>query len=121
MPEPILYSDALIEITPSRVTFRHYGIFGGDRRVLHSDIEKITVKESSLWTGKYRIHGTGNFKIWFPRDARRPERDRIFFAFLKGKRRVIGFTVERAADVQQIFQASGLIRRTDCPGEGKPS
>ncbi len=121
MPETILYADALVEITPARITFRRYGIFGTDRRVALGDIEKITVKDASLWTGKYRIHGTGDFKIWFPRDVQRPSRDRIFFAFLKGKRRVIGFTVERSEEAAAILQTRGLIRQRIPAGPDQPS
>ena len=112
MNEPTRYSDALIEITESRVLFRHYGIFGQSRSVPTADIEKVVARDTTLWTGKYRIHGTGDFKIWFPRDPDRPKRDKIFFAFLKGKRRIIGFTVLDSKKVMEIFLEQGLFRPT---------
>ncbi|MFO7570072.1 MAG: hypothetical protein R6W75_09775 [Smithellaceae bacterium] len=110
MSDPALYSDGLIEISASRVLFRHYGIFGGSRSVSVSDIEKIVARDTTFWTGKYRIHGTGNFKIWFPKDVCRASRDKILFAFLKGKWRIIGFTVEDSQKVIGIFQELGLLR-----------
>jgi hypothetical protein len=110
MSEPVCYSDALIEITASRVLFRRYGIFGKARRIQVSDIEKIVARDTTLWTGRYRIHGTGDLKIWFPRDPLRASRDKIFFAFLKGKRRIIGFTVEDSQRVMNIFLEQGLLK-----------
>ena len=73
------------------------------------EIEKIAVEEPSLLTGKWRLHGTGDFWTWFPMDVRRPTRDRIFIVTLKNGRFRIGFTAEDGARVEEIFRSRGLI------------
>ena len=74
-----------------------------------SEIERIEIKEPTLLNGKHRIHGSGDFKTWFPRDGKRPSRDKIFIIILSNKRRRIGFTVEDSDKIITIFKAKGLI------------
>lgn len=83
--------------------------------MLLADIEGIKVKEPTTWNGKWRIHGTGNVKTWYPRDDSRPKRDRIFFAKLKGRWIDIGFTVEDADKVERIFKEKNLLRAEQPP------
>ena len=72
------YHDSLVAITGDSSLFKRYNIFERDRLVHFSDIEKIIVKESSSWNGKFRFHGTGDFHTWFPKDFQRYKRDKIF-------------------------------------------
>lgn len=109
MISDIIYSDSLVTIMKKSILFKRYGFFEGDRLVLFSEIEKIVVKKPSLWNGKFRFHGTGDFKTWFPKDFQRYKRDKIFFAFIRNKWWRIGFTVEDSAAVIKIFQEKGLI------------
>ena len=74
-----------------------------------SDIEEIQVKEPSLKNGKWRIHGTGNFKTWFPLDSNRPKRNKIFFIKYKNKWMRTGFTVEDSSKVENILKVKSLI------------
>ena len=104
------YHDSLVAITGDSILFKRYNIFERYRLVLFSDIEKIIVKPASIWNGKFRFHGTGDFHTWFPRDFQRYKRDKIFFAFIRNKWWRIGFTVEDSAAVIKIFQEKGLIR-----------
>ena len=103
------YSDSLVAITGDSALFNRYSILERDRLVLFSDIEKIIVKPASIWNGKFRFHGTGDFHIWFPRDFQRYKRDKIFFAFIRNKWWRIGFTVEDSDAVIKILQGKGLI------------
>jgi hypothetical protein len=107
----MIYHDKLITITEDDIIFEHY-YFPMDRKkvVRLSDIEKITVEKPTIWNGKWRIHGTGNFKTWYPRDNARPKRDKIFFASLKSQWVDIGFTVENAEQVEKILREKKLIR-----------
>jgi len=109
MAEDVIYSDSLVVITNKSILFRRYSFFERDRMVLFSEIEEIVVKKSSLWSGKFRFHGTGDFKTWFPKDFQRYKRDKIFFAFIRYKWWRIGFTVENSDTVIKIFQEKGLI------------
>jgi hypothetical protein len=105
-----IYSDSLVTIMKKSILFKRYGFFEGDRLVLFSEIEKIVVKKPSLWNGKFRFHGTGDFKAWFPKDFQRYKRDKIFFAFIRNKWWRIGFTVENSDEVIRIFREKGLIK-----------
>jgi hypothetical protein len=75
-----------------------------------ADIEQITVVPPTIWNGKWRLHGTGNFKTWYPKDNKRFKRDRIFFATLKNQWVNIGFTVEDGERVEKILKDKNLIR-----------
>jgi hypothetical protein len=109
MSDETLYSDSLVAITKKNILFRRYGFFEGSRLVPFSEIEKIVVKKPSIWNGRFRFHGTGDFKTWFPKDFKRYKRDRIFVAFIRTKWWRIGFTVENSASALKIFQESGII------------
>lgn len=61
------YSDNLVSLTDEDIVFFNY--YFPNRKEKHvkiDDIESITVLEPTLRNGKWRIHGTGNFKVWFP-------------------------------------------------------
>ena len=81
MNKDILYSDSLVEIKNDSILFRRYSFFERDRMVLFSDIEKIVVKKATIWNGKFRFHGTGDFRTWFPKDFQRYKRDKIIYCF----------------------------------------
>jgi hypothetical protein len=105
-----IYSDSLVTITGESILFKRYNIFERDKLVFFPYIEKIIVKKPSIWNGKFRFHGTGDFHTWFPRDFGRYKRDKIFFAYIRDKSWRIGFTVENSAAVIKIFREKGLIR-----------
>ena len=109
MAEDIIYSDSLITIAKKTIIFRRYGFFERDRKVFFSDMEKIIVKKATIWNGKFRFHGTGDFKTWFAKDFHRYKRDKIFVACIRNKWWRIGFTVEKSDEVIKIFQEKGLI------------
>jgi hypothetical protein len=107
-----LYTDSLIKIENSAITFLNYSLFSGKEKTIPIDqIENIQVKKPSLWNGRFRISGSGGFGVWFPTDLGRPSRDKIFVAKMK-KRWVfhVGFTVENSDAVEDIFKKLGLIK-----------
>ncbi len=107
----MVYRDSLVSITEDEIIFEHYYFPTGRKKVVRfSGIERITVKQPTIWNGKWRLHGTGNFKTWFAKDNKRYKRDRIFFAKLKGRWVDIGFTVEDGEQVEKIFREKNLIR-----------
>ena len=110
MTKDIIYSDSLIEIKHGSILFRRYGFFEDGRLVSFSDIEKIVVKKATIWNGRFRFHGTGDFKTWFPKDFKRYKRDKIFVAYIRYKWRRIGFTVENSDEVVKILREKGLIK-----------
>ena len=104
------YKDSLIEITDQEVVFHcYYFPFGGDKHVPLSQIESVQVREPSVFGGSWRLWGTGDFQTWYPRDMERPKRDRIFVAFLRGRFRRIGFTVEDSQKATEVLKERGLL------------
>lgn len=109
----IIYKDSLIEITGQEIVFYNYYYPScRAKRVLLNDIDWVNIKQPSFWGGSWRLWGTGDLRTWFPKDYKRPKRDRIFIAFLRNKCRRIGFTVEDSEKVIGILKIRGLLRET---------
>ena len=111
MESDLLYSDKLVEITNDGMLFRNYRFPFGSKRIAFSEVDGVVAKEPTLPNGKWRIHGTSNFRTWFPRDWKRPSRDRIFFISFPNKRFRIGFTVEDSQAVENLLDDKGLFRQ----------
>lgn len=107
--EKTIYTDSLVEITEYSILFRNYYIFRGSKKVRFADIKSLEILKPTVMNGKWRIHGTGNFKTWFPRDLKRPFRDTIFRITLHNRWWCIGFTVENPAEVKKIFEEKGFL------------
>jgi len=103
------YKDKLIEITADAITFKKYYFPIGSKTIKLSQIEYIQEKQPTIKNGKWRLHGTGDFKTWFPADYRRPTRDKIFIMKLKNKWMQIGFTVENSEAISELFRTKGLL------------
>ncbi len=104
-----LYSDGLITIAQDSVKFHNYYFPGISKTVPITGIEKTTANVPSIFNGKWCIWGSGGFNHWFTMDIKRPSRDRIFFAKLKNKDFVIGFTVKDSSNVENIFREMHLV------------
>lgn len=116
-----LYSDSLVEITDESITFRNFDwkLRCPPKRVAFSDMSRVEQRAPSLGAGKWQLFGSGaNLHNWFPLDWRRPMRDKIFVAFLRGRAdrtafgfrlRSISFTVENSKRVGQILGKKGLL------------
>ena len=109
----ILYTDKLIDVTEETLLFRHYYFPFGSKRINFDHIEQVTMLKPTLFNGKWRIHGTGDFRTWFARDLKRPVRDLLFIARLAGRWWRIGFTVEDSESVIRIFKEKKLINKAE--------
>ncbi len=110
MNNEIIYKDSLLEISNDRIIFYNYYFPSlKSKEVPVRDIDKVEVKAPSIRTGKYRYHGTGDFRIWYPLDAGRSGRDKIFVLSLRTQRIRIGFTTENSAAVETYFKEKGLL------------
>ncbi len=110
MDEHIIYKDRLLEIVGDKIIFKKYYFPSmKPKEVMITDIIKVEVKEPTIATGKYRFHGTGDFRTWFPMDMERNKRDKIFFMFLKTQRTRIGFTSENSEAIEKYFKEKGLL------------
>lgn len=103
-----LYSDSLIQITDETILFRTCYFPFGAKNLELSKIAHVEVLKPTFMNGKWRIHGSGDFRTWFPRDVNRPGRDFIFLLHLKNKWRRIGFTAENSEAVTQIFEEKNI-------------
>jgi hypothetical protein len=100
----VIYSDKLVRITENSILFKRYYFPFGSKSIEFSMIHRVEVIKSSLLNGKWRIHGSGDFRTWFPHDSDRPKRDRIFLLHLNRRWRCIGFTVENSDAVIDVFK-----------------
>ena len=104
MEAKILYKDILVEISDDSITLKNYYFPFISKKVLFKDIENIEVREPTLFNGKWRIWGSGNFSYWFPIDFSRPLRKEIFFIKYKTQRIKSGFTVVNPEKVEKILK-----------------
>jgi hypothetical protein len=107
----IHYKDDQVEIVADGlIIHKYYFPTMAPKYIRFDQIDSIRVAPLTLLNGKWRIHGTGNVKTWFPWDRHRPSRDRAFFVTLRGKWVEIGLTVENEAEVESIFRTKGLLQ-----------
>lgn len=111
MESKVLYSDKLVEITDETLLLRNYYFPFGSKRVALSRVGSIAAMQPTLRNGKWRIWGTFNFRTWFPRDWKRPSRDRIFVISFPNRGPRIGFTVEDSETVTRILGERGLLEQ----------
>jgi hypothetical protein len=108
----IVYSDKLVEITEDSILFRNYYFPFGSKTVNLTDVKSVKALEPTLWNGKWRIYGTGDFHTWFPLDKKRPDRDLIFLMTLKKRWWRVGFTVENSSVVSELLRAQGFMNES---------
>ena len=104
------YKDKLIEISTDAITFKNYYFPVCSKSIKLSEIEYIKEKPATMSNGLWRLHGTSNFRTWFPADYNRLGRDKIFIMKVKNKWMKIGFTTENSYAVSEIFKSKGLLR-----------
>lgn len=105
-----LYKDHLVNIFDHKlILFNYYFPTYRQKKLFFSDIERMRKYSPTLWNGKYRFHGTGNFKTWFPNDPDRSKRDFIYKISLKSQFTDICFTVTDSDKVEGIFMDKGLL------------
>lgn len=113
----ILYSDRLIRITKDLVRFKNYYFPIGSKSIEISQIDHVEIIKPTILSGKWRIHGSGDFRTWFPRDIKRSRRDRIFIIHLHNKWRSIGFTAEDSGAVIEILKDKNIPIKDRTPNQ----
>jgi hypothetical protein len=110
MNNETVYQDSLVEISGDTIVFKNYYFpLLTSKIVFINNIEKVEVQEPSISTGKYRYHGSGDLRTWYPMDMDRHKRDKIFFLFLKNAWVRIGFTAENSEAIVKYFSEKGLL------------
>ena len=105
----VLYSDDLVSISDDSILFRNYYFPYGSKTIELSSVVYVKVVMPTLLSGRWRIHGTGDFRTWFPRDTKRPGRDRIFILHRDRQWFDIGFTAENSTAVLEVFKSMNLL------------
>jgi hypothetical protein len=108
--DKVEYHDDLVEIGATQVRVKNYYLNGTDKLVSVPDIEWVRAKRASIFNGKLRFSGTGNFHAWFANDLSRPTRDTIFVMKLRRKWWQVGFTVENSARVRETLGKLGVLK-----------
>lgn len=108
MSETVLYSDGLIELTQDTLVLHGYYFPFGSKRVGLASIEKVVLEKPTLWTGKYRFHGTGDFTTWFAADWGRNRRDMLFILHPGRGWWRMGFSVKDSKAVERLLREKGL-------------
>ena len=104
----MIYSDSLIEVSEYGIRFRNYYFPSGSKSISFADIISIEKKPATLLTGRWRLWGTGDFRTWFVRDWKRPQRSCVFFLRLASQKIRIGFTVENAEQFVDVVKSKGV-------------
>lgn len=107
-----LYEDSLVQLTDTALTLKHYYYpRGGSKTIKLDDIEEVVEKKPTLFNGKGRLWGTGNFRVWFARDFQRFQRDAIYTVKIKRKFVKAGFSVENSAAFSSLLADKVTLRR----------
>lgn len=107
---PPLYADSLVRIFDDRIVLLNYYFPTlRSKTVMYSDIRRFRKIKPTIWTGKYRFHGTGNFLNWFPNDPDRSKRAYIYKMYLKSQWIKVCFTVVDPVRADAAFAAAGLV------------
>lgn len=110
MNSEVIYKDKLVTITKNEIIFHNYYFPTGKEKIVEfKNLKYVSVEKPTIRNGKWRLHGTGNFKVWFPEDYNRPKRDRIFIATLTTQWINIGFTVEDGDTVENLLISKNLV------------
>ena len=114
-----LYSDPLVTISDEGIRVRGYYMIGGTKGVAWRDIESVRALLPTLWSGRWRLSGTGTFRTWFASDFGRPARQTIFIMKLRTQWIRVGFTVHDASRVKALLRERGVL--IDEQGDALPT
>jgi hypothetical protein len=107
----LLYRDKLVELTDDALVLQQYYFPSGkSKRIPLAQIARVVVKPNTVMTGKYRMWGTGDFRIWFPFDGAREGRDVVFYLRLNSQFIQPAFTVEDSARFSELLVYKGLLK-----------
>jgi hypothetical protein len=108
MPQLPLYEDSLVVLTSDSLLLkRYYFPTLKPKLVSLAEVQRIEIICPNLWTGRFRLWGSGDFRTFYPLDLGRPKRDRIFQLTQRDKRIRIGFTAENS---ELFIAAISLLR-----------
>jgi hypothetical protein len=114
-----LYADPLVAISDQGIVIRQYSLLLSPKTVSWRDVAWVKAVQPTLWTGRWRLAGTGTFTTWFATDFGRPARETIFIMKLRTQAMKVAFTVHDAARVKQLLAERGVL--IDEQGDARPT
>jgi hypothetical protein len=105
------YRDKFINLTDDFVEIFHYSVTGKPVKVPVEEIDRIVRMIPTLANGKYRFHGTGDFRNWFAADYARSRRPFIYRVFIRNQWTRKGFSVEDDAAFAEAIQNHRVLSR----------
>jgi hypothetical protein len=103
------YDDGMIVCGPDRLEIHSYYFPFGTKSVPYTQIEGLQrIEIKGVWSGKWRIWGTGNPRYWANLDTKRPKKK-------------VGFVVDLGSKVSPIVTPRQARRvRVRAPRPSKP-
>jgi len=114
----ILYEDRLVKLTKETLTVKRYYLpFSwpplANKTVRWERLGHLYALPAHMKSGQFRIWGTGDFKIWFACDWKRPWRRKTFILDFPGRTQHIGFTVENEESFEKAINEIPVNLQTE--------
>jgi hypothetical protein len=91
-----IYDDGLVQLDREAITLRRYHFPDGTSKVIALDtIRGYKAESLGLFTQRFRIWGTSDFRRWLPLDLHRPLRSTLITLDVPGSRFRPAFTPAR--------------------------
>lgn len=88
-----IYDDGLVQLDREAITLRRYHFPDGTSKVIALDkIRGYKAESLGLFTQRFRIWGTSDFRRWLPLDVHRPLRSTLITLDVPGSRYRPAFT-----------------------------
>lgn len=98
------YDDGLVQLDRHAITLRRYHFPSGTAKVipLHA-VRGYTVEPLGMFSQRFRIWGTSDFRRWLPLDVRRPSRSTLVTLDVADHRFAPAFTPERPEEFVAVL------------------
>ena len=104
------YDDGLVQLDRAAITLRRYHFPSGTAKVITLDaIRGYKAEDLGLFTHRFRIWGSSDFRRWLPLDISRPFKSKLITLDVPGTRPSPAFTPVRPDEFTALLDE--LLRR----------
>lgn len=98
------YDDGLIQLDRAAITLRRYHFPSGTAKVIAlDDIRGYKAEQLGLFTQRFRVWGTSDFRRWLPLDIGRPLKSTLITLDVPGTRPSPAFTPARPEEFTALL------------------
>lgn len=98
------YDDGLVQLDRAAITLRRYHFPSGTSKVIALDtIRGYKAEKLGLFTQRFRIWGSSDFRRWLPLDVQRPLRSTLIILDVPGTWPTPAFTPARADEFTALL------------------